>query len=40
MLNLENGAQTHFGVEDNVYVMELMIPPGQAKAEDFPRQGR
>ena len=36
ILNLSNGETTHFGVEDNVYVLELMMPP----ASGFARQGR
>ena len=27
IMNLHDGSQTHFGVEDNVYVLELMMPP-------------
>ena len=36
IMSLADGSQTHFGVEDNVYVLELMIPPS---APGFARQG-
>ena len=39
VMNLNDGATTHFGVEDNVYVMELFLPPSKSGAEGFPRQG-
>ena len=39
VLNLSDGSQTHFGVEDNVYVMELFLPPPQGEPAGFRRQG-
>ena len=27
ILNLTDGAQTSFGVEDNVYILDLFLPP-------------
>ena len=39
IMSLEDGSQTHFGVEDNVYVLELYLPPNPADHEDFRRQG-
>ena len=33
--NIETGKETPFGVEDNVYVLDLWLPP----AQDFARQG-
>ena len=35
ILNLQDGSQTPFGVEDNVYVMDLYLPPEKG----FTRQG-
>lgn len=32
--HLESGQETHFGIEDNVYVLDLWLPPTQ-KASDF-----
>ena len=32
--HLETGQETHFGIEDNVYVLDLWLPPTQ-KASDF-----
>ena len=42
VMNLTSGAQSHFGVEDNVYVMELYLPPASTSppgSEGFRRQG-
>ena len=39
IMSLHDGAQTHFGVEDNVYVLELLLPPASANPEGFGRQG-
>ena len=39
IMSLVDGSQTHFGVEDNVYVLELMLPPNPADA-GFVGQGR
>ena len=39
IMNLNDGAQSYFGVEDNVYVLELLLPPAGAKPEGFGRQG-
>ena len=36
ILNLQDGSQTPFGVEDNVYVMDLYLPPEKG----FIGQGR
>ena len=30
--NIETGKETPFGVEDNVYVLDLWLPPSQAAA--------
>ena len=27
--HIETGKETHFGIEDNVYVLELWLPPSQ-----------
>ena len=35
--NLESGKETPFGIEDNVYVLDLWLPPSQP-AGGFPRQ--
>ena len=40
IMSLEDGSQIHFGVEDNVYVLELYLPPNPADHEGFRRQGR
>ena len=37
IMSLADGSQTHFGVEDNVYVLELMLPPS---GPGFARPGR
>ena len=39
VMNINDGATTHFGLEDNVFVMELFLPPAGTGAEGFPRQG-
>ena len=40
ILSLADGTTTHFGVEDNVYVLDLFLPPmGNAKTQGFRRQG-
>ena len=39
VMSLTDGATTHFGVEDNVYVMELLLPPSPSTAQGFQRQG-
>ena len=39
VMNLTDGTQTQFGVEDNVYVMELMLPPSPNAKSGFQRQG-
>ena len=36
IMNLADGSQTQFGVEDNVYVLNLYFPP----AEGFRRPGK
>ena len=36
--NIESGKETHFGVRDNVYVLDLWLPPSQGTT-DFARQG-
>ena len=36
IMNLADGSQTQFGVEDNVYVLNLYLPP----AEGFRRPGK
>ena len=36
IMNVSDGSQTPFGVEDNVYVLDLYLPP----AEGFGRQGK
>ena len=33
VLNLADGTQTCFGVEDNVYIMELYLPPNAANPD-------
>ena len=38
ILNLADGSQTPFGVEGNVYVLDLYLPPA-GNAEGFRRQG-
>ena len=38
ILNLADGSQTPFGVEGNVYVLDLYLPPVE-NAEGFRRQG-
>ena len=40
IMSLVDGTMTHFGVEDNVYVLELMLPPNPADGEGFRWQGR
>ena len=40
IMNLSNGETTHFGVEDNVYILELLVPPAAATNQVFGRQGR
>ena len=41
IVSLADGATTHFGVEDNVYVLDLYLPPsGSANAQGFRRQGQ
>ena len=35
ILNLSDGVQTPFGVEDNVYVLGLFLPPASEKTEGF-----
>ena len=35
ILNMQTGSQTPFGVEDNVYVLDLYLPP----VEGFQRPG-
>ena len=37
ILNLSDGTQTPFGVEDNVYVLDLYLPPATTN-EGFRRQ--
>ena len=37
ILNLSDWSQTPFGVEDNVYVLDLYLPPAQTN-EGFRRQ--
>ena len=39
VMNLEDHSMTHFGVEDNVYIMELLVPPNQSSQPGFRRQG-
>ena len=39
VMNLANGSQTFFGVEDSVYVMDLYLPPDPASPQGFRRQG-
>ena len=39
VLNLETGSQSHFGVEENVYVMDLFLPPSPVAPAGFRRQG-
>ena len=39
ILSLADGTTTHFGVEDNVYVLELMMPPTANSNQGFGRQG-
>ena len=40
ILSSADGTTTHFGVEDNVYVLDLYLPPsGSANAQGFRRQG-
>ena len=39
VMNVANGESTHFGVEDNVYVMELLMQPARPMSEGFPRPG-
>ena len=38
IMNLTDGVQTPFGVEDNVYVLNLYLPPSQQ--EGFGRPGK
>ena len=38
ILNLSDGTQTPFGVKDNVYVLDLYLPPTSENAEGFRRQ--
>ena len=40
IMNLADGSRTHFGVEDNVYVLELMIPPAVNNKPVFAGPGR
>ena len=41
IMSLADGSQTHFGVEDNVYVLELLLPPSKDDGTPgFTRQGR
>ena len=39
IMNIEDKSLTHFGVEDNVYVMELLLPPPPQSQPGFHRQG-
>ena len=39
IMNLADRSLTHFGVEDNVYVLELYLPPPSSQP-GFPRPGR
>ena len=36
IMNVHDGSQSHFGVEDNVYVLDLFLAP----AEGFRRPGQ
>ena len=40
IMNLSSGETTQFGIEDNVYVMELLLPPADQSKPVFGRQGR
>ena len=40
VINLNSGETTHFGVEDNVYIIELLLPPAAPTNTGFGRQGR
>ena len=37
--NIESGKETSFGVEDNVYVLDLWLPPRPASGAGFAWQG-
>ena len=37
--NIESGKETNFGVEDNVYVLDLWLPPRIASTSSFVWQG-
>ena len=40
IMNLTSGETTHFGVEDNVYILELLLPPVDKTKSVFGRPGR
>ena len=37
--NLATGSETHFGVEDNIYTMDMWLPPVSSNTSVFQRQG-